>query len=76
MVQIFAEDVALPHLQHACDYRARLALPTALMEVTHAFQMSHESRQELSEQLITSTPVTRVAPIIISWAVSSVNWRG
>jgi len=49
IVQIFAKDITLPHLQHVRDYRACSGLPAVTMEVTRAFQMSRESRQELSE---------------------------
>ena len=62
MVQFFAEDITLPHLQRVLAYHACSHLPPATMEVTRAFQMSRESRQELSKRLITLDPIARGGP--------------
>jgi len=62
IVQIFAEDIALPHVHRARNYRARSGIPPASVEVTQAFQILRERRQELARQLLPSAPTLPGSP--------------
>jgi len=62
IVQIFAEEIAFPHIQHACSYCTCSGIPPAPFEVTHAFQIPHERREELTQQLLPSAPTLPGSP--------------
>jgi len=54
MVQIFAEEIALPHVLLAYDDWLHTGLPSVSKEVSCVYQLSHEEKQDLSENLIPS----------------------
>ena len=54
IAQIFAESIALPHLNHTQDYRSLSGLPRLVSEATHARAMSASTATQLTEQLIPS----------------------
>jgi len=62
IVQIFAQEIALPHVQRARSYRARSGIPPESVEVTRAFQILRERRQELAQQLLPSAPTLPGSP--------------
>jgi len=56
MVQIFAEEIAFPHVLRAKEDRARSGIPSPSVEVTRAYCLSLKDKEHLSQNLIPAKP--------------------
>ena len=56
IVQIFVEEIALPHIHCTCSYRTRSGIPPEPVEVTRGLQIHRECQEELTQQLLPSAP--------------------